>query len=199
MKVRFEKSALQHHPLLEMQRRSITSASVAPPLLPRHTHTGAQTRSTHSRENDFHLATILETDDNCGEKGHIAKRCVFHAKSSMSGLVTDSDSDDEPDGEEICCQIRIRRPPRNLPTIQAATRVSVDIFPSLPSTTFTPSGDASTENYVEPIEDVDVYPSSSFCEPSHSPEFYSADESDSTPSHSPSDYEVNDPWSSISL
>jgi hypothetical protein len=120
---------------------------------------------------------------------------VSSTDSSMPGLVTDSDSDDEPDGEEICRQIRIRRPPRNLPTIQAATRVSVDIFPFLPSTTFTPSGDASTENSVEPIENVDVYPSSSFCEPSHSPEFYTADESDSTPSHNPSDYEVNDPWS----
>jgi hypothetical protein len=41
---------------------------------------------------------------------------------------------------------------------------------------------ASTENSVEPNEDVDVY--LSFCEPSHSPEFYSADDSDSTPSHS---------------
>jgi hypothetical protein len=46
------------------------------------------------------------------------------------------------------------------------------------STTFTPRGDAATKHSVEPIEDVDVYPL--FCEPSHSPKFYSAD-SDSTP------------------
>jgi hypothetical protein len=83
---------------------------------------------------------------------------VSSTDSSMPELVTDSDSDDEPDGDEICRQIRIRRPPRNLPTIQAATRSSVDISPSLPSTTFTSRGDASTENLVEPIEDVDVYP-----------------------------------------
>jgi hypothetical protein len=62
---------------------------------------------------------------------------VSSTDSSMPGLVTDSNSDGEPDGEEICRHIRIRRPPRNLPTIQAATRVSVDIFPSLPSTIFT--------------------------------------------------------------
>jgi hypothetical protein len=35
--------------------------------------------------------------------------------------------------------------------------VFVDIFPSLPSTTFTPSSDASTEHSVEHIENVDVY------------------------------------------
>jgi hypothetical protein len=74
--------------------------------------------------------------------------------------------------------------------------LSVDIFPSLPSTAFTSRDDASTENHVEPIEEVDVYPTPSFCERSQSPEFYSTDESDSTPTHSPSDYEVNDPWSS---
>jgi hypothetical protein len=116
---------------------------------------------------------------------------VSSTDSSMPGLVTNSDSDDEPDGEEIFCQIRIRCSPRNLPILQAAIRASVDIFRSLPSTTFTPSSDASTENSVEPI---DVY--QLFCEPSHSPEFYSADDCDSTPSHSASDYEVNNPWSS---
>jgi hypothetical protein len=256
MKVRFEKSALQHAPgaqhhlLLEMQLRSITSAPVAPLLLPRHTSTGAQARSTHSRENDLHLATILDTDvafaakkgilpkgvsfvprwtssfsgtnatsrspravvrkknkarhgfdssrDTRGDPGRPPRSSSPHRKklrwgdsreinflegaeinsftfderepssyvamvdtpedpeepnavppppsppdesdsdmeeasvsstdSSMPGLVTDSDSDDEPDGEEICRQIRIRRPPRNLPTMQAATRVSVDII-----------------------------------------------------------------------
>jgi hypothetical protein len=56
---------------------------------------------------------------------------VSSTEESIPDLVTDSDSDDEPDGDEICRQIRIRRPPRNLPTIQAATRLSVDIFPSL--------------------------------------------------------------------
>ena len=86
---------------------------------------------------------------------------VSSTEESIPDLVTDSDSDDEPDGDEICRQIRIRRPPRNLPTIQAATRLSVDIFPSLPSTTFTTRDTASTEN-VEPIEEVDVYPTPSF-------------------------------------
>jgi hypothetical protein len=54
---------------------------------------------------------------------------VSSTDSSMPGLVTDWDSDDEPDGEQICYQTRTRRPPRNLPAIQAATRVSVDFSP----------------------------------------------------------------------
>jgi hypothetical protein len=54
---------------------------VAPPLPPRRTLTGAPTRSSHSRENDFHPATILESQCGiCGGKGHIAKRCVFRAQ-----------------------------------------------------------------------------------------------------------------------
>jgi hypothetical protein len=110
---------------------------------------------------------------------------VSSTDSSMPGLVTDSDSDDEPDGEEICRQIRICRPPRNLPTIQASYTSVGGYFPF-----------SSIDDFHAKWRRVDVSPSSSLCEPSHSPEFYSADDSDSTPSHSPSDYEVNDLWSS---
>ena len=71
-----------------MQLRSITSALVAPPIPPRPTLTGAQTRSAHSRENVFHLGTILESVASVAEKGILPKGVSFELRwtSLSSGI-----------------------------------------------------------------------------------------------------------------